>query len=292
MSSTTSAALSHVLTRPSGPSAPLVFDSPHSCIDYPGDFQPTAPPAAIRSTWDAFVDELWADVPAAGGTLLAARFPRAYIDANRAANDIDPALLAMPWPDPIEVSEHSGRGMGLIRRYALPGVPMYDRLLSVAEVRARIETYYQPYRAALRSLIDETYARHGSVWHFNCHSMKSRGNAMNRDAGALRPDFVIGDRDGTAAASAVTAWVAEFFVRQGYSVGINNPYRGADILRVHGDPPRCRHSMQIEINRALYMDEANFTRGPRFGQVRNDLGAFARAVAAYAGTTVQPGFHA
>lgn len=258
----------------------MVFDSPHSGIDYPADFQPSASPEEIRTTWDAYVDELCGGVTAAGATLLAARFPRAYIDLNRAPDDIDPEILDAPWPRPVTLSEHSRRGMGLIRRLALPGVPMYDRRLSVEAVERRLRDYYRPYRQALAEVIDALWRQHGEVWHFNCHSMKSRGNAMNRDAGALRPDFVIGDREGTTSRAELTAWVGEFFYRRGYSVAINDPYRGADLVRTHGDPGRQRYSLQIEINRALYLDEASCTRGPGFDRVRETMDAFAGAVTA------------
>ena len=271
-----------VLTEPTGPAAPVVFDSPHSGITYPSDFAPAATRAQIRTTWDAYVHELFGAVPATGATLLAANFPRAYLDANRAVSDIDPELLDSPWPEPIELSEHARRGMGLIRRFALPGVPMYDRRLSVAEVRRRIDECFIPYRHALREMIDAAWRRHGAVWHFNCHSMKSRGNAMNRDAGAARPDFVIGDRDGTTASPAFTVWVAEYFTQLGYRVKINDPYRGADIIRTHGDPARGRTSIQIEINRGLYLTEATCERGPRFATLRDELTGFAQAVAAQA----------
>ena len=262
---------------PRGASAPIVFDSPHSGLDWPPDFQPAAPRAAVLSTWDAYVDELWGDAPAHGATLISARFPRAYVDANRAADDIDPALLAAPWPGPLATSDYSSRGMGLIRRYALPEIPMYAQPLAVAEVRHRFAAYYQPYRAALRARLDELYAAHGAVWHVNCHSMKSRGNGMNTDNGALRPDFVVSDRLGRTADPAFTRWVAEYFLGRGFSVKINDPYRGGDLVGTHGDPARHRQSIQIEINRALYMDEAAFVRGPRFAKIRAELTGFVRA---------------
>lgn len=271
-----------ILAAPTGADVPVVFDSPHSGIEYPDDFRPAASPAEIFTTWDAYVHELFGAVPATGATLLAARFPRAYIDANRAVSDIDSEILERPWPGPVELSEHSSRGMGLIRRFALPGVPMYDRRLSVAEVRRRVDDFYGPYRRALQATIDAAWHRHGFVWHFNCHSMKSRGNAMNRDQGATRPDFVIGDRDGTTADPEFSRWVAAYFTGLGYQVKINDPYRGADIVRTHGDPAAGRFSIQIEINRALYLDEATCTRGARFAVLCDELTGFARAVAAQA----------
>jgi N-formylglutamate deformylase len=173
--------------------------------------------------------------------------------------------------------------MGLIRRNALPGVPMYDRKLEPAEVERRINAYYRPYRERLRERLDALHARFGTVWHINCHSMKSRGNAMNLDDGAARPDFVVSDRRGTTAGAAHTAWVAEWFRGRGHAVGVNEPYEGGDLVRSFGAPARGRHSIQIEINRGLYMDEAAFAHGARFGDMRALCGELARALAAYVG---------
>ena len=262
---------------PRAPAAPVVFDSPHSGFIFPPDFHPTATRAQIQTTWDAYVDELCEGVTVAGAALVTAKFPRAYIDANRAANDIDPEVLASPWPGATELSEHSRRGMGLIRRFALPAVPMYDRRLTVREVTHRIDGYYTPYRRALQATIESAWQEHGAVWHFNCHSMKSRGNAMNRDSGSSRPDIVIGDRKGTTATPELSRWTADYFSDRGFAVRINEPYMGADIVRAHGEPARRRYSIQIEINRALYLDERTCERGPGFARVRDVMTEFARA---------------
>jgi N-formylglutamate deformylase len=270
-----------VVVAPDEGEAPVVFDSPHSGMMWPADFSPAASRDAILTTWDAFVDELWQDAPAAGATLITARFPRAYVDANRAASDIDPELLAEPWPEPLAPTDYTRRGMGLIRRFALPGVAMYDRKLTVGEIRARLDRCYLPYRRVLQERLDTLWRRHGAVWHFNCHSMKSRGNAMNSDSGAPRPDYVISDRLGTTCAPAFTAWVAGFFSRRGRTVKINDPYRGGDLVRAFGAPAQRRHSVQIEINRALYLDEAAFRPNENFASVRRELAEFARAVTAH-----------
>lgn len=257
----------------------MVFDSPHSGREWPPDFRPAAPREAIDSGWDAFVDELCEPVTASGATLLTANFPRYYVDTNRALSDIDEALLAGRWPVAITPTDYTRRGMGLIRRYALPGVSMYDRLLSVAEIEARIANYYAPYRTALLELLDSLHRQHGFVWHINCHSMKSRGNGMNTDNGALRPDIVVSDRLGATAAPEFTRWTARWFEGRGFSVKVNDPYRGGDLIAAHGCPAVGRHSIQIEINRALYMDEATFARGPRFAEIQRELTRFARALA-------------
>lgn len=269
------------LVRPQANALPVLFDSPHSGMEWPEDFRPVALPEAIRTTWDAYVEQLWSGVPLAGATLLAANFPRAYIDPNRAADDIDPELLTSPWPAALAPTDYSRRGMGLIRRFALPGVPMYAGPLSHQAVQHRLATYYHPYRAALGEILDELHGAHGAVWHINCHSMKSRGNAMNVDAGALRPDFVISDRRGVTADPAFTEWVAAWFTGRGYRVKINDPYLGGDLVASYGRPQARRHSVQIEINRALYLDESAMLPLARFVALREELTEFALALAGH-----------
>jgi N-formylglutamate deformylase len=266
--------------RPPGLAGPVVFDSPHSGMEWPPDFDPIATRSQILTTWDAFVDELFAGVRDAGAVLLAARFPRAYLDANRAADDIDLELVDGDWPGPVRPTDYTRRGMGLIRRYVLPGVPMYGRRLSVAEVEHRLDAYYRPYRSQLLALLDETTAAHDVICHVNCHSMKSRGNAMNVDAGAPRPDVVVSDRQGTTADPALTAFVAAFLRERAYDVRINDPYQGGDLVRSTGDPGRGRHSLQLEINRAVYMNEATYERHARFAVLQRDLADLAAALAA------------
>jgi N-formylglutamate deformylase len=268
-----------LIEAPRGDVMPIVVESPHSGMVFPPDFRPAAPYAAIQTTWDAFVDELWSDAPDAGATLLRATFPRAYVDVNRAESDIDETLLGEPWPVALTPTDYTKRGMGLIRRNALPDVPMYDRALTVAEVQGRIASYYRPYRDAVRREIDAAHARSGIVFHVDCHSMKSRGNAMNVDNGAARPDLVISDRHGTTADTAHTQWACEWFRAHGYSVQMNEPYQGGDLVKRFGDPSAGRHSVQIEINRARYMDEASFTRAASFDAMRESCAAFVRALA-------------
>jgi N-formylglutamate deformylase len=269
------------LAEPTVAPVPVLVDSPHSGMDWPADFDTVAPRAAIRTTWDAFVEELWSGAPSVGATLIAATFPRAYIDANRAPDDIDPELLAEPWPEPLAPSGYSARGMGLIRRSALPGVPMYDRLLRVGEVQHRIARYHVPYRVAIAARLAELHGHFGGVWHINAHSMKSRGNAMNVDAESARPDVVVSDRLGATADPAHTQWVADWFSARGFSTCLNDPYQGGDIVASAGDPAAGRHSIQVEFNRALYMNEADVTRGARFVELQACCTDFVRALAAH-----------
>jgi N-formylglutamate deformylase len=268
-----------IVRPPVAAAAPLVVDSPHSGMRWPADFSPLASRQAILTSWDAFVEELWHGVPEAGGTLVYATFPRAYIDTNRREDDIDPALLSGVWPHALVPSDYSRRGMGLIRRLALPGVPMYSAPLDTAAVEARIAHWYRPYRRAVGEAIAEARRRHGHVVHVNVHSMKSRGNAMNVDAGASRPDIVVSDRRGTTASPALTAWATEWFREAGLRTQVNDPYQGGDLVATFGAPADGCHSVQIEVNRALYMDEAGFTRGTGFVALQGTLGAFSRAMA-------------
>jgi N-formylglutamate deformylase len=252
---------------------PLVVDSPHSGLAFPPDGRCIAPAEALLSGWDAYVDRLWAATPDAGGTLIAATFHRCYIDCNRSEDDIDPQLLCEPWPGLVP-TVYSERGMGLIRRYALPNVPMYDRPLTAADVHHRIERYYRPYHAALAGAIGDACERFGRVWHIDCHSMKSVGNAMNADNGERRPDIVVSDRAGTSADPAFTRWVAGCFGELGYRVTINHPYSGGDIVRRYGAPARGRHSVQVEINRKLYMDERGYEPHAGIEKLESDLRTF------------------
>ncbi|VVE26029.1 N-formylglutamate amidohydrolase [Pandoraea commovens] len=281
-----------VVTRPAAgavdASLPIVFDSPHSGVGMPDDFHTPVPHEALLTGWDAFVAELWACVPRHGGTLIAANFPRMYIDANRAVTDIDADMLDAPWPGPIAPEKYSARGMGLLRRYALPGVPMYDRKLTVAEVRHRIDAYYLPYRQALIDAAQDAFARHGALWHVDCHSMKSRGNAMNVDDGAARPDMVVSDRLGTTSDPVFTQWVADQLRELGYRVQVNTPYQGGDLLTAVSDPARRRSSLQIEINRALYMDEARFVKHAGFDTLGRHLETFTAALARWVRSQSSP----
>lgn len=257
---------------------PLVFDSPHSGTDYPADFRPIADRAALRMAEDTHVHTLFAGVVDIGGVMLHALFPRSYADTNRAVDDLDPAQIDGTLAMPLRPSVKSRNGIGLCWTRVPPdGAPMYDRPLTAAEVQHRIDTYHQPYQTTLRSLLDSTHARWGQVWHVNCHSMPHHASAMSPEPmGTTRADFVLGDRDGTSCAPVLTQTIRDFLVARGVSVGINDPYKGMELVRANGNPTANRHSIQIEINRRLYMDEA--TRQPNKGfsalqVLLNDLSA-------------------
>jgi N-formylglutamate amidohydrolase len=264
---------------PIGPAIPLVLDSPHSGTQYPDDFRHAAPLALVRKAEDSHIDDIFGAGPELGATLIAAHFPRAYLDPNRSLADIDPTLLDEPWPEPLSPGEKTKSGIGLIWRLAAPGVPMYDRKLTVAETRARIDRYWRPYHAVIEEAIEAAYSAHGAVWHINCHSMKSVGDERGRDNGRRRADFVLGDRDGTTCDRGFTEFVAGRLRAKGYGVAINDPYKGVELVRLHGRPNERRHSLQIEINRGLYMDEDTWERTANYGRLRFDVSELLRDVA-------------
>lgn len=260
---------------------PLVFDSPHSGDTEAVDFGSALPTAVLRRAEDSYVDALFADVAEHGATLIAAAFPRAFIDVNRAPDDIDPDLLDGDWPEPVNPSIRSERGIGLIRRLIGPGDVIYERPLSVADVLSRLDDHYRPYHAHLHDTLAGLRRRYGKVFHLNCHSMKSVGNATTPDGATPRVDIVIGDLHGRSCRPEFTRFVVAAFSSRGYSVALNDPYAGAHILERYGDPEGGTHSLQVEINRALYMNEETRGRHDGFERLRADLGAIAADIAGF-----------
>ena len=257
---------------PGTPGLPLVLDSPHSGFEMPADFGSCRSPAELRDGEDCFIDELWQPASARAVPLLAATFPRTYLDANRHAGDIDPELLDEPWPFEWVPSGKAAIGKSLLWRTLDDGRPIYDRRLSVAEVRRRIERYHRPYHQALVGLLDAAHARFGSVLHINCHSMNPvSGKMAEGGAGIARADIVLGDRDGSTCAARLTGFVRDFFAGCGYDVRINDPFKGVELVRAYADPAAGRHSLQIEVNKRLYMDCASLQKTPGFAVLQGQL---------------------
>jgi N-formylglutamate deformylase len=280
-----SLATAYDLYKPTGTPTALVCDSPHSGTDYPEDFGHAVPRALLRRGEDTHVEALWRDAPRVGATLLAARFPRTYIDVNRALEDIDPALLCGPWDEPLAPSEKSRLGYGLIWRNVSAGVPIYDAPLSPEQVRGRIRQCYHPYHAALSQAIEDTANRFGGVWHLNLHSMP--GDAYERlQIQSAHPlaDFVLGDRDGTTCEPGFVDVVERELRARGYTVARNDPYKGVQLIARIGQPARNRHSLQIEMRRPLYMDESTREPNAGFARVQQHLGEVLQVLASYVRT--------
>lgn len=255
---------------------PLVLDSPHSGVDYPDDFGHACDLATLRRAEDTHVEKLYDFAPALGVAWIEAHFPRSYLDANRDTTEIDTGLFDAPWPHPVAsdpaVLSKVRLGKGLIWRCTDDGVPLYQRQLSVTEIERRIARCWKPYHAAVAQAIDAAHARHGYSLHINCHSMPAVASSHATDfPGLVHADFVIGNRDGQTASPALIAWMGDWLREQGYSVALNHPYKGVELVRRYGEPARHRHSVQLEINRRLYMDEATLAVHDGFAPLQATL---------------------
>ena len=262
---------------------PLVCDSPHSGTLYPTDFGYSVQLQELRRNEDTHVEKLWAGVPNHGGVLLSANFPRSYIDPNRAVDDIDQAMLNAPWPSACAPSKRCRElGNGLIFSKTTQLNDIYQRKLSVAEVQNRIDHYWRPYRETLDDALQSAVQKHGVRWHLNLHSMPS--NAYQR-LGIVTDkklaDIVLGDLNGVSSSAEFTAAVAAQFTQLGYSVAFNDPYAGLDLLRQYGQPDRGFQSLQIEINRAVYLNEDTREPLPQFFKVQADLELVIAGIAHY-----------
>ncbi len=251
------------IMRPERQTVPLVFASPHSGRDYPDDFVANAAldPVALRRSEDSFVDELFAAAPAFGAPLLKALFPRAFIDPNREPFELDPAMFVDELPSYANSqSSRVAAGLGTIPKVVSNGREIYRAKLKFAEAAERINVYYRPYHKALAALVEETVERFGFCVLIDCHSMPSVGGPLDPDTGRGRADFVLGDGFGNACEDRVTAAVERALRTQGHSVIRNKPFAGGFTTRHYGKPSTGVHALQIEINRALYMDELNIER--------------------------------
>lgn len=274
------------IEKPQNP-LPLVFDSPHSGLDYPADFHYACALRDLHKTEDKYVDELFSTAPKHGAALIKAHFARSYIDLNRAIDDIDPNLLSEDWPyGDIYPTSRSDSGIGLIRRLVMPGVPVYKQDIEPAAILHRIEHYYKPYHTALESLLNDAHYNFGKVYHINCHSMPSASSYPKRAIGLLghkpkKSDFVLGDRGGTTCEVEFTRALRDFIKGMGYVVTVNDPFRGVELVERYSSPARGRHSIQLEINKALYMDEDNFEKHGNFVPLQRDIDKIIKFAADY-----------
>jgi N-formylglutamate amidohydrolase len=262
------------------PPTPLVFASPHSGRFYPDDMMSAAAldAVSIRRSEDALVDDLIAEAPAHGAAVIAASYARAYIDLNREPFELDASMFADELPEFARArTARVAAGLGAIARVVSEGQEIYRRKLTFAEARRRIEGAHRPYHAALQALIAEAQAAHGFAILLDWHSMPA---AAARAGGRERPaDIVLGDRFGAACAGVLTARVEREFEALGYRVVRNTPYAGGYTTEHYGQPGRRAHALQIEINRALYLDEATLSPTLGFSRLKAHLGRLASVLA-------------
>ena len=272
----------YTLQRPlPGTELPIVLDSPHSGTDEPADWDTALDAVERRGFEDCFVDRLYADAPRHGATLLAARFPRLYIDPNRSLDDIDENLLDAPWPAPVKPSLKTALGFGLVARL-MNERPVYARQLTVAEVQRRIDRCWRPYHDALWRTLDDTHARHGCVWHLNVHSMGDDAYKTLKLPEKPLADVVLGDLDGSTADEPTMALIETVLRDHGYSVARNDPFKGVEIIRRSGRPAEGRRALQIEVKKSRYMDRHTLQAHEGFDSLKSALDAMLAALAAHA----------
>jgi N-formylglutamate amidohydrolase len=260
--------------------APIIFNSPHSGSVYPDEFLQASriDLTSLRRSEDSFMDELIAGLSDLGFPTVNVNFPRSYVDVNREPYELDPRMFAGRLPSFANTrSMRVAGGLGTIPRVVGDGQEIYSERIAVDDALARIEQLYKPYHRALRRLINRAHRAFGTVIVVDCHSMPSVGVSREEPR---RPDVVIGDRYGTSCAPILADTVEEAMRGLGYSVGRNKPYAGGFITEHYGNPASGLHTVQLELNRAVYMDERRRTRNERFAQVARDFTALAEVLAA------------
>lgn len=257
----------------------VVFASPHSGRNYTKGFLAASvlDEHTIRTSEDAFVDRLFEGAPAFGAPFLKAGAPRAFVDLNRSSEELDPALI-----EGVRRQGHNPRiasGLGVIPRVVSNGRAIYHGKLPMREAERRIQVFWQPYHDMLQRLLDRAHQVHGQAILIDCHSMPHEAMDGVARAGAARPDIVLGDRFGAAADSAIVDRVEAAFSNAGFVVTRNAPFAGAYITQAYGRPSRRQHAIQVEIDRSIYMDEAQIKPHDGFDAVRARLRAVMAEIA-------------
>ncbi len=256
--------LPYTLSSPRVHDAALLISSPHSGRDYLPSFLAASQLNAhdIRRSEDMFVDDLFSDAPLWGATLLAARYPRCYVDLNRAPDEWD-MLLFKETPPLTNKTPYTAAGLGIVPRMITPHLPIYSGTISHTEAQSRVDEIYHPYHAALRETRAAIVAHHNMLVLLDVHSMP--------DKASEGVDIAIGNLHGTSASDFVSQWVADMFAQQGFRVGVNHPFAGGYIVGQYGAPHDNIHAIQIEINRKLYMNESTYKKTANFPIVQKQM---------------------
>ncbi len=252
---------------------PVIFNSPHSGAFYRADFIAASrlSQLALRNSEDSFVDELFSAMPDLGCPLLKANFPRAFLDVNRAAWELDPKMFSDSLPSYAETKTlRVIGGLGTIARNVSETQKIYRKKLSFAMAKMRIERYYFPYHQALGDLLDSTASQFGQSLLVDCHSMPS-GPARLLKSRRKSPDIILGDRYGATCSSDFIDRLEYLLISAGLNTARNKPYAGGYITQTHGHPTQNRHAIQVEINRALYMNEKTVSKSADFAYLQQTL---------------------
>jgi N-formylglutamate amidohydrolase len=263
--------------------APAIFNSPHSGRSYPDSLlrMTKLSPVALRKSEDCFIDELFAPCIDLGAPMLRALVPRAFIDLNREAYEFDPRMFESELPGYMNTtSPRVAGGLGTIPRLVAEGEEIYRGRLTLADGLDRVETVYRPYHRALKALLDEVMAKVGAVLLLDCHSMPSNAAGTPGQSRAAQVDVVVGDRYGAACPEHITQYLEGLFRDQGLTVARNTPYAGGFITQNYGSSKLGQNALQIEINRALYLDERSFRKNRYFGDMQGLLANVMRALLA------------
>ncbi len=265
--------------EPSAAATPLLVDVSRSGREYPKVYRSPLPFTTVHDNVSMYVEDLWAGAPAAGATLLFCSFPNTWVDVNRNEADMDPALVDGQWPKALKPTARTLEGLGLIKTKSRYGEPFQERKLTVAEIEERLNLYYRPYHAELKRIVDATHQRFGVLRQISCHCMSAVGAPTHPDAGKQRADFCISDLKGKTSSPASLALVVDALKGWGYSVSVNEPYVGNELIGRHGNPARGIDSIQVEINKKLFMDSKTFRKSTGFDKLKADLDRLLKVIA-------------
>jgi N-formylglutamate amidohydrolase len=265
--------------EPAAAPAPLLVDVSRSGREYPPHYRTPLPFTTVHDNVSMYVDELWAGAPAVGGTLLYCMFPNTWIDVNRNESDMDPAVIDGPWLGELRPTKRTLEGLGLIKTKSRYGEPFQERSLTATEIEERLNLYYRPYHAELLRIANALHARFGVLRQISCHCMSALGAPTHPDAGKPRADFCVSDLKGKTASKEAMALVVDTLRGYGYSVSVNEPYVGNELIARHGNPAHGIDSIQVEINKKLFMDVTTFRKTAGFAKLKVDLDRLLSVVA-------------
>lgn len=258
---------------------PLLVDVSRSGREYPKTYRSPLAFTTVHDNVSMYVEDLWAGAPQVGATLLYCCFPNTWVDVNRNELDMDPDVVDGAWPVKLKPTARTLEGLGLIKTKSRYGEPFQERRLAVAEIEARLEAYYRPYHAELKRLVEDLHGRFGRLTQISCHCMSATGAPTHPDAGRPRADFCVSDIKGRTASRKALELVVETLKGYGYSVTVNDPYIGNELIGRHGDPARGIDSIQVEINKKLFMDVKTFGATEGLPKVKADLDRLLAALA-------------
>ena len=265
--------------EPIGEAVPLLVDVSRSGREYPKEYRSPLSFTTVHDNVSMYVEDIWAGAPSVGATLLYCSFPNTWIDVNRSETDLDPSLIEGEWPGELEPTQRTLEGLGLIKTKSRYGEAFQERKLTVAEIQERLTKYYRPYHDELKRIADTLHSRFGVLRQISCHCMSAVGAPTHPDAGKERVDFCVSDLKGETASKEAMELIVETLKSYGYSVSVNDPYIGNELIRRIGEPSRGIDSIQVEINKKLFMDTKTFRPTEGLPRVRLDLDRLLRTVA-------------